>query len=384
MSTLIPIFIFLLILGVVVFVHEVGHFLGAKRAGVFVEEFAIGVLSKTLGDTLYSLRLFPIGGFCRMYGHDAVQENKADGAEKLEDARHDSRSLLSKPIWKRITIFASGAVMNALVAFLIIFGLSSFYEQGTITGTIITSVTDGTPSSRAGLLPGDKINSINGEMIVYHGISDIINREMRGNPETPLEIGIIRDGRQLAFSVLPSYSPSSDGSAGSYRIGVMTSAEIRVEKVGLLSRLPEGGGISRAGFGETLRTSARDCVLMVSTIYRFLGELFTRRASADDMMGPIGLVHFMGNVYEQTIAVGAMETLTYMLWIMALISINLAVINFLPLPALDGGRIVFLLIEGIRRKPINPEKEGMINLAGFVLLMVLVVYLAFNDIRNIL
>ena len=380
------IFIAILVFGIIIVVHELGHFWAARACGVLVEEFAVGfgpkLLSTKRGDTVYSLRLVPAGGFCKMY--EGINKTLNE-PENDENPNLINRGLLDKPVWQRIIIMASGAVLNALLAFIVLFGLNAlFFEQGSETGTIIVNIAEGLPAAEAGLLPGDKINRVNDVEITFHGISGVINNEMRSNPGQPLEFEIIRNGLPIIFNIEPSYNPGPDGSPGSYRLGVVTNPERRTDKIGLFARMPEGENITRAGLGETIHATASECVFMVRSIYGMLSMLFTREASVGEMVGPIGLVNVMGDIYQQTAAISAAAVIHSMLLLMALISINLAVLNLLPLPALDGGKIIFLLIEAVRKKPLNPEKEGMIHFAGLVLLMVLAVYLAFNDIRNII
>ncbi|MCL2702465.1 MAG: site-2 protease family protein [Defluviitaleaceae bacterium] len=375
----------ILVFSVIIIIHELGHFWAARSCGILVEEFAIGMGPKIFGvkrgDTVFSLRMFPIGGSCRMLGDEAEPIKSKNTPESFEDEElkpgktlsADGRSFPSKPVWKRLIVIAAGSVMNAVLAFCMMFAI---FSTNGFLDTTVGSVVEGFPAQAAGILPGDRISRVNGrKMLVRSDISEAIAAAVRNNPGQATEIEIIRDGRKHIFNLTPQFNPAED----QYMIGFSYEP-----KLGLFSRMPGGIDIARASFGDTVRTSANMCVFLVRSTYQVIGMLMTRQASIGELMGPIGIVSVIGEAFEQSISISLSAALTDMMWLVSLLSVNLAVLNLLPLPMLDGGRIIFLLIEGVRRKPINPEKEGIIHFAGFVLLMILAVFVAYNDILKLI
>lgn len=362
----------ILVFGVVVLVHEWGHFIVAKKCGILVEEFAMGmgpILFKKQGmETLYTIRAFPIGGFCRMLGED--------------NGNDDPRAFGNKKIWQRFLVIVAGAVMNFILAFIVIFAQVNF---GVINTLEIGSVAPDYPAYTAGLLPGDKITHFNGKkMTLFQKFSFAIAEN--GSENTV--ITVIRNGEKLDFNISPIQIDNS------YKVGVSP-----VIKNGLFVNDEElKNELLSANIFELLSYSANVTGFYIELIFESLLQLFTGGLSVSDMAGPIGFVQVLDDTNQQ--ALDNIETIgktnfeiikdkiTTSLEIVAsfivMLSVNLGVFNLIPLPALDGGRLVFIIFEAIMRKPVDPEKEGMVHFVGFVLLMGLAIFVATVDIGRII
>ena len=370
-----PILLAILVFGIVVLVHEWGHFIAARRAGILVEEFAIGMGPKLVGikpgETLYTIRALPIGGFCKMYGDDAdALTEAAEDEEALRD-----RSFKSKTIPQRLSAMVAGSFMNFVLAFVL------FALIGAITGfntTTIRGVAPNSPAEQGGLIAGDRIVSIDGtRMFLFADMQfEIFTSQGR-----PIYVEFIRDG------VRHTTTMQAERVGEGYQIGVAP-----VMRVGLFSQPPDG--FYRGSILEILHFGVMSIWHYVRMIFVLLTRLITGQLSVALLAGPIGIVSMMAGNYTATVAAATVAELSLALTVLnvtmnmlafaAIISANLAVMNLLPLPALDGGRIVFLIIEAIRGKPVSVEKEGMVHLAGFALLMILMVVIAYQDIRNLL
>ena len=351
MSIVITVIIF----GLIISAHEAGHFIAARIGGVPVLEFAVGMgpklFSFTRGETMYSLRLIPIGGYCKMLGEDEYDD--------------DPRAFCNRPVHRRVAVAAGGSIMNFVMAFLI------FLIVVAMTGMYLPQIREllpGMPAEAAGFLPGDRIVKVNGTKV---NIYEDFRTAMADNGGRAAEITLRRNRESVTKTITPVYSVESGG----YLVGFRPDA-----KTGLFGASePE---YERAGVLETLHTAFYDIAFWIKYTFISLTRLVTGRASVDDLAGPIGVAQAIGVTYEETKSYGLSVTMITMANIMALISANLGVFNLLPLPALDGGRLVFLALEGVRKKPLARDREGMVHLAGFVALMVLAVFIAVNDIRK--
>ena len=420
-----------LILGIVIIVHEFGHFLLAKTNGIVVEEFSVGmgprILSTQRGTTRYSLKLVPFGGSCMMRGEDG--EDNGEG------------TFNSKSVWRRFSVIAAGPIFNFILAFIlsvIIVGFvgydpsevvevekgSPVAEAGLEKGDVITeydgyhvdlakdlyvymylnnleegdtvtmkvkrdgetrtitytpdvsvryllgfnrsdassmtveSLIDGMPLQEAGLQAGDTITAINGTEIADGEAYDAYLEEHPLSDE-PVEITYERDGLDYTATITPR--------------------EYRTPQLGFSYNL----GYTKTSGLQVLKYGALEIKYMVRTTLLSLKELVTGQLGFQNLSGPVGVVDAIGTTYEQSKSEGTLMLWMNMLNMAVLLSANLGVMNLLPLPALDGGRLVFLIIEAIRRKPVNREIEGRIHFAGLMLLMALMVVVMYNDILKI-
>lgn len=346
MSILISILIF----GLIVVIHEFGHFIAAKKSGVAVLEFAIGMGPKFWQyqgkDTLYTLRLFPIGGFCKMQEDD-------------EAGSYNSVSTI-----KKIAIVLAGPFMNFILAFLVfvilaMFSISSF--------TVIENVFSGTPAEKAGLIEGDKIVGINGSKVRIRDDMDFALAAYSGGS---VEIVAIREnGEKIVRQIEPIKKE------GRYIIGV-----------GLHAKAPILGSnednLQKMNVWDCLYVGFWRMIYMIKVTIIGFSKLITMQIPFNGVAGPIGLTTVIGDVYQQTISKSVIEMVFRMMTILGLLSANIGVMNLFPIPALDGGRFIFLVIELFRGRAIDPEKEGMVHLVGFALLMFLGIVVAFHDISK--
>jgi regulator of sigma E protease len=346
----VSILIFLLILGVLVTVHEFGHFITAKLSGIRVTEFAIGMgpklWKKQKGETLYSIRALPIGGFCSM-GED--EEANPDDPHAFPNAKRRRRAL----------VLAAGSVMNFLLGFLILLGLNLTYHANTtaFVEPVVTSVrTDSVDAEWTQLFQtGDRVLRIGGHAI-YNYYDVRLFSSLRA--EGPYDIVVERDGQRIT---LPGVAKTHfDDSENTY-LGIGMNQ------------------LEPATLGSRIANAWYDSIDNVRLVWVSLGELFGGRAKVTDLMGPVGMANLVDSQVQAPNA-SAAEKVMSILSFAALIAINLAVMNMLPIPGLDGSRLLFLAVEGVRRKRLNPKYEGYVHAGGMVLLFAFMIFIFFNDI----
>ena len=353
---MVSLILFIVIFGVVVIAHEFGHFLIAKANGIHVVEFSVGmgpnIISRKKGGTKYSLKLFPIGGACMFEGEDGVADKDEESGEAKEPG---PGSFLKAKVWARIATVVAGPLFNLLLAFIIAIIM---VNMSVTRDPIASQVVEGGGAQAAGLQAGDRI--INGEKIcLYQEISMYMQLSYRGGD---LEVVYERNGERYTTTLTPQY----DEEYGYYLLGI-SNADIK-----------EPRGI------ESLKYAWYEMRYSVKMTYTSLGMLFTGRVSRKDVAGPVGIaVNVVGATYEASKEYGWQSVLLNMLNITLMLSVNLGILNLLPVPALDGGRLVFLLLEVIRGKPVPPEKEGIVHFIGLVFFMILMVFIFFNDLVNI-
>lgn len=347
---------FIIVLGVLVFIHEFGHYISAKLSGIRVEEFALGfgpqIISTEKGETVYSIRAIPLGGFCKMTGEVPPDENMSDEEKAVYyEAKEMGKTFDQKPPWKRFAVIFNGPLMNFLLAAFIFTFIFAAYglPVDSINSNVIGDIAPGMPAAEAGFKIGDKILEIDGHSIdEWSDLSGIIN----SSANKKLEVKYERANTIHKTTVTPRF----DESIGYAIIGI--SPQLIREDVGIFRAV-------QLGF-------YRDSRLIWLTIDGFV-KMITGRAAAE-IGGPIMIASMVGQAAD----IGFTTVLT----LMAMISINLGILNLLPFPALDGGRLIFILLEIVRRKPVNPEKENMVHVVGFVILMALMVFIIIRDIGN--
>ncbi|MFJ7970834.1 RIP metalloprotease RseP [Psychrobacillus sp. NPDC096389] len=410
---------FIIIFGSIVFFHELGHFIFAKKAGIMVREFAIGmgpkIFAMTKGETLYTLRLLPIGGYVRMAGEDldsvelqpgyrlgirvndaneidqiVLNQNKqfpdmlfleveksdlmkemfiegydeeerlvrykvARNAKIIENGNETfiapyDRQFGSKTVGQRSMAIFAGPLFNFILAFFIFLMLGLL--QGVPTyEPVITTVVGDSPAAQGGMKDGDLVTAINGTPI---STWDEFSEEVKVNPNEKMQFTIDRNGQTMDLAITPNEVVVGDEKVG--QIGVQYSSPFEKNP---LKAIPYGAE-------QTYETTKR--------IFILLGTLISGNFTIDDLSGPVG-------IYKATEEVAQHGVFNLMYWA-ALLSINLGIMNLLPLPALDGGRLLFFLFEAIRGKPVDKQKEGMVHFVGIMLLMVLMVVVTWNDIQR--
>ncbi len=342
------IIIAIIIFSVIILFHELGHFLLAKANGIRVNEFCLGLgptlVGFTKGETKYSIKLLPFGGACMMEGED-------------EDSA-DERAFGKKSVWARISVVAAGPVFNFIMAWvfaLIVIG-SVGYDRPVLTG-----VMDGFPAQKAGLRAGDEIISMNGSRV--HFYREVSQFSLFHEGESA-EITYERDGERHTVSL----TPQMDEESGRALLGIMGTT-----------------GREKGNVLQVLENSFYEVRYWICNTVESLKMLVTGKVGVKDLSGPVGIVKVMGDTYDTSQSSGGTAlAILSMVNFSIFLSANLGVMNLLPIPALDGGRLVFLLVEAVRRKKIDPEKEGLVHFVGLVALMALMVFVMFNDIRNIL
>ncbi|NBS41312.1 RIP metalloprotease RseP [bacterium] len=351
------ILLFLVILSALVFVHEFGHFIVAKKSGMKVEEFGFGFPPRAFairkGDTEYSVNWIPLGGFVRIKGESG-------------DTRNESDSFSAKPKWKRFLVLIAGVAMNFLLAAVL---LSAGFMVGlptSIEGELpknatvaeaqlqVVTVANDSPAARAGVTAGDELVSMDGAVF---DTAELARDYIRANGD----VGIVTVVKKQddAFVTVTLTSEDLTGAAGVHGVG------LGLVKTGLVSF----SFFPAIGHGFTAATSYT--VEVVRSFADLIKNLVVTQSVSVDLSGPVGIAVMTGQAADLGIV--------YLLQFAALLSVNLAVVNVLPFPALDGGRILFLLIEAIRRKPANHQVEAIVHNVGFALLMTLVLLVTYRD-----
>lgn len=429
------IIIAILIFGILVLIHELGHFIFARVNGIEVLDFSIGMGPRLCGfkafGTQFSLRLLPIGGACMMLGED--QDQNMD----------NEHSFYSKNVWQRVSVLVAGPGFNFILA--LVFSLFIVGAEG-FDPARVTKVTPDGPAAAAGMQTGDVITKIGGSGIslgkdiqsyfMYHEIT-----------EKPMKITVKRNGEKVKLTVLPeaydkymlgfTYDGTESGEAeileiskgypmeaAGFKAGdiitkvdnteVMNGAELvayfeqnplgkeeieitfsRKGETSTVSVTPQyaSSGYSLgftynlaredASAWETVKYSVSEVKFWIIETARGLGKIFTGKIKSDEVGSVVAIVDLVGDTYEESKEEGARVTILNLLYIAVFLSANLGVMNLLPIPALDGGKLLFCVIEIVRGKPVDREKEGMVHFIGMILLLLLMVFLVFNDVKNI-
>lgn len=345
-----PIILFIFIFFVVVVSHEFGHFLIARVNGIHVVEFSIGMGPKLFsfgkGDTIYSLRLLPIGGACMFENEDGLAESEGE---------ESPGSFRQAGVWKRIATVFAGPLFNMFLAFLMALIMVPLVW---IRDPYVEEVIPDSAAFEAGLQSGDTIISLGGRRLYLYEEISYFNQLNKGKEA---ELVYERDGVRYTVKVTPKYDEEED----LYMLGVSNKQFFKV--TGL----------------DCIRYSWYEVRASVINTYKSLALMITGNVSRKEVSGPVGIADAVGDVYEKTKEAWQDVAVNVMNFILIL-SVNLGLLNLLPLPALDGGRLVFLFWEAVRGKPVEPQKEGLIHLGGFIFFMLLMVVVFFNDILNLL
>lgn len=364
----------IIFLSILILIHELGHFLAAKKFGLLVEEFGFGLpprlWSKKIGETVYSVNALPFGGFVKIYGEDRIEADER-GFKNDVEADLRGRNFSSKPARQRAIILFAGVFMNFLLGWLVI---SIVFSIGIPAAIFITDVASDGPAAAAGLMPGDKIINIEADLSsqilqnkTWEGERGLdkarINAdnfikfvdEHRGKT---IILEIERLGETFSIQAVPRINPPE----GQGALGIAFT-ESGSPKMGLLK-----------SFSEGLRTSAEITKSVAVAIFALAKSAFVGKASLEAVAGPVGIV----KITAQAGALG----FVYLLQLLALISLNLAVINIIPFPALDGGRLLFLAIEKIKGSPLPAKFEKFANAAGIALLLLLMFMITIKDISR--
>lgn len=348
----VSIILFIIIFFVVVISHEFGHFLIAKKNGIHVVEFFIGMgptlFSFQKGDTKYSLKLLPIGGACMFEGEDGLEKEKREMSEG---------AFPNAPVWARIATIFAGPMFNFLTAYVMAVIIVSVC--GVVTPEIRV-VNEGSRAEEAGLQAGDVLTEINGKRI--HLGEEVTLQSLLNTKGEDFTVTYQRDGQKNTVVITPAYEEETQR----YYMGIIA------------------GGYLKCNVPQTFQYAWYTMKYYVEATFKSLQMLVTGQLSRNDISGPVGMVKMVDDVYDQAKTYGGLQVLVNMINIALFLSVNLGIMNLLPIPALDGGRLVFLLIEAIRGKPVPPEREGLVHLAGMMALMVLMVLVFVNDIAKFL
>ncbi len=367
----------ILAFAIMVFIHEFGHFITAKLFNIKVLEFAVGmgpaIFKKKKGETLYSVRCLPLGGYCSMEGEDA----KSD----------DARSFSNAAWWKRIIVVSAGAILNVLLGFIFLIVVQSSFK--TVNLPVINKLEEKAYMDEAGFQAGDRIVSLNKSRVnVYEDIYFFLERM----GENEVEVSVERDGQIVKNKVKPVeekrvYNFYKDRTDVKIYVNGEFSDEFQAEASSdenLFDKTYEEKRYilgfeclnKENSFTDVLKRSFYMTAFYVKTVYMSVYEIITGRIPVNQLSGPVGVVDVIGKASAQDIF--------FLFEILALITINLGVMNLLPIPALDGCKILVILIEIITRKKIPPEKEGIINLIGFAFLILIMLFATYNDIIRLI
>ena len=389
LTAIVTILIFLIMISL----HEFGHFIMAKMSGVSVLEFAVGmgpaIYKKQGKETLYSIRIFPIGGYCKLDGEDGGTDNPA--------------AFCNQKLWKRFLVVAAGAILNIILGFVLIIIMISIQphsegQPNTISTPIIESLVENTYIDETGIQPGDKIVEIDGHKINIYDEIRLYTSKLEG--DEILSITVERDNEKLEFIVKPSLSETIYEYGEDY--ATVTSIINGVKTTQVIEYTDEIRQNVSSVIGQTasekryligFEAHQQEVTILnivpyayhytgyvIKMVYRALWDMITGKTGFSEVSGPVGII----SAVNTAINTNVQYRLVNILSLASVLTINLGVFNLLPLPALDGGRLFFMLIELIRRKPVPHEKEGMVHAIGLLLLLLLSVIISYNDIMKLI
>lgn len=356
--TILYVLLAILLLGILIMVHEMGHFFAARLCGIAVKEFSIGFGPKLIQwtskkhETVFSIRPIPLGGYCMFYGDT---DDDPDGTLMKDDPRNYNKAA----VWKRMISVIAGPLMNIVLAFVVAI-IFTFSFGTAITAPYVADVTPGAPAQIAGLEAGDTFLNINGiDMtdLTSQDVSEVITATNGAD----VKLTVDRNGETKELTIIPKL----DAASGRYLIGITIThvADIPITQV-----IPAAWDITaKAG----------------TDILKALGKLFTTGEGLDQSAGPIGVIQMIASETQQAQEQQASGGITIFLYLMIFISINLGLMNLLPIPGLDGSRLIFMIIEAIRRRPVNQRIESYIHLGGYLFLFAFMIFFTFKDVARI-
>lgn len=340
-----------LMLGIIIMIHELGHFLLAKLNGIGVVEFSLGMgprlLSMEKGGTRYSIKVLPFGGSCQMLGEDENEE--------------DESAFNNKPVWGRISVVAAGPVFNFLLAFLLAMGLLNYtgYNRA-----VLVEAEPGYPAAEAGMMAGDVVTKINGRRVTQYVD---VTTYLFTHPDSSYRLTWERTGEDGKRRTMTADVSVVQEEGGRSRLGVVFDAKT-YKAQNLL---------------ELMSAAGNEVLSQIRYVFDSFYMMFHGYVTADDISGPVGIVTTVDRTVERVSDYGLSAVIMTLTSLSILLSANLGVMNLLPIPALDGGRLVFLLLEAVRGKAIDKEKEAMVHMAGMMFLLALMVLILFNDVRKL-
>lgn len=388
MTAIVTIIIFLVLISL----HEFGHFVMSKLSGVRVIEFSIGmgpaIFKKQGAETLYSLRIFPVGGYCKLEGED----------EKTDDPK----AFCNQKLYKRFLVVCAGAILNVILGFVlfVVITLAEPHPEGVqnrINLPVVDTVIENSYLAQSGIQSGDRIVEINGHKIYFYNDISLYTDKFDENSQA--RITVKRDKKKYTYDVIPSISETT------YRYGEnsveVTTSINGIKETNIYEYTEQNIEEAKKVVGQTANekkliigfTPKSEPVginniftyafhytgFIVRMVYRAFWDMLTGAVGFDQVSGPVGIV----SAVNTAVNTGSYKWIN-ILYLTALLTINLGVFNLLPLPALDGGRLFFMLIELVRRKPVPAEKEGMVHAIGLILLLCLTVVISFNDIIKLI
>lgn len=344
-SNILYILLAIVMLGIIVTVHEFGHYLVGRLCGIGIVEFSVGFGPRLLGwerkGIKYSLRCIPLGGYCAFVGED--------------ERNDDPRAMNNQSVWKRFITVLAGPMMNFVLAFVVCaVMLGSYFIAETYP--VIDQVMADMPAEAAGLERGDRIVAVRGVEIESNdteGVRQVLGAMQSGDLTRPIELTVERDGQRLDYAITAVPVAQEDGGDARYQIGIVFSSRTY-------------------NFLEAIREAGSYMVETTGQMLESLKNLIFKGEGLDDTAGTVGII--------AVVSQRAREGMYMVLWLIFIISLNLGIMNLLPIPALDGGRLLFLIVEMIRRKPIPPEKEGTVHAIGMLLIFGLFIVLTYHDI----
>lgn len=351
--TIIYVLLALVLLGVLITVHEFGHFAAARLCGIPVKEYSIGFGPKLVQwksqkhETVFSIRPIPLGGYCMFYGDT---DDDPDGTKMKDDPRNYNNAA----VWKRMLSVFSGPLMNFVLALVVAVALMGLYGVAAST-PFVADVAAGQPAETAGLLAGDVFVNVRGQDMTNATTMDVSNAIGDISGGQTVEMTILRNGEEMDFAIQPVYNETE----GRYMIGISIQQ-----------------GYQDLPGGMVLPAAWNLCKEAATVILDALGKLVTTGEGLDQTAGPVGVVQMVAEQTRQ----GGLEIYLYLT---VIISINLGLMNLLPIPGLDGSRLIFMAIEAVRRKPVSQKVESMIHLAGYALLLALMLFFTFKDVLRI-